>query len=87
MRTQWPAWWTWELELTAHLLKRMEDRSFNEVDLRTMLEHGSGHRPDLIEGRFVIEVRHAGQPWEVTVEPDEMPRLLVVITAYPVEES
>ena len=34
-----PAWWNWELELTLHVLKRMEDRDFNEVDLRMMLEH------------------------------------------------
>jgi len=65
----------------------MEDRAFNEVELRRMLEHASGHRPDIVEGRFVIEVRHAGQAWEVIVEPDEMPRLLVVITAYPVEQT
>ena len=76
-----------DLELTAHLLKRMEDRGFNEVDLRRMLEHASGHRPDIIEGRFIIEARHAGQPWEVIVEPDEIPQLLAVITAYPVEQS
>jgi hypothetical protein len=48
--------------LTAHLLKRMEDRGFNEIDLRRMLEHASGHRPDIIEGWFIIEARHAGQP-------------------------
>ena len=60
---------------------------FSEVDLRRMLEHASGHRPDIIEGRFIIEVRHADQPWEVIVEPDEMLHLLVVITAYPVEQS
>ena len=83
---QWPAWWTWELELSAHLLKRMEDRAFNEGELRRMLEHASGHRPEIVEGRFVIAARHAGQPWEVIVEPDEMPHLLVVITAYPVEQ-
>ena len=47
----------WELELSAHLLKRMEDRAFNEVDLRGMLEHAGGHRADILEGRFVIEVR------------------------------
>ncbi|MEK6630288.1 MAG: hypothetical protein AABY89_06100 [Acidobacteriota bacterium] len=32
----------------------MEDRAFNDVDLRRMLEHVSGHRPDIVEGRFVI---------------------------------
>jgi len=73
--------------LSAHLLKRMEDRGFNEVDLRRMLEHASSHRPEIIEGRFIIEARHADQPWEVIVEPDEMPQLLVVITAYPVKQS
>ena len=73
--------------MSAHLLKRMEDRGFNEVDLRRMLEHATGHHPDIIEGRFVIEVRHAGQSWEVIVEPDEMRQLLVVITAYPVDQA
>ena len=29
----WPHWWDWELDLTPHLLKRMEDRDFNELDL------------------------------------------------------
>ena len=80
-------WWTWQLELSAHLLKRMEDRAFDEVDLRRMLEHASGHHPDMLEGRFVIDVRHAGQPWEVIVEPDETRQLLVVITAYPVDQA
>lgn len=73
--------------MSAHLLKRMEDRAFNEVDLRRMLEHAGGHRADILEGRFAIEVRHAGQPWEVIVEPDEVRQLLVVITAYPVEQA
>ena len=65
----------------------MEDRAFKEVDLRRMLEHASGHRRDIIEGRFVIEARHAGQSWEVIGEPDEMRQLLVVITAYPVDQA
>jgi hypothetical protein len=73
--------------LCAHLLKRMEDRALNEVELRRMLEHASGDRPDIVEGRFVIEARHAGQPWEVIVEPDEVAHLLVVSTAYPVEQT
>ena len=64
----------------------MEDRAFNEVDVRRMLEHASGHHPDIIEGRFVIEARHAAQAWEVIVEPDEMRQFLVVITAYPVDQ-
>ena len=78
-------WWTWDLELSAHLLKRMEDRAFNEIDLRRMLEHATSHRADILEGRFVIDVRHTGRLWEVIVEPDETRQLLVVITAYPLE--
>ena len=73
--------------MSAHLLKRMEDRAFNEVDLRRMLELAAGHRADTLEGRFVIEARHAGTPWEVIVEPDELRQLLVVITAYPVSQA
>jgi hypothetical protein len=63
----------------------MEDRAFNEVDLRRMLEHAIGHRTDILAGRFIIDAKHGGAPWEVIVEPDEVRQLLVVITAYPVE--
>ena len=73
--------------MSAHLLKRMEDRAFNEIDLRRMLEHAGGHRADILAGRFVIESQHAGTSWEVIVEPDELCQLLVVITAYPVGQA
>ena len=65
----------------------MEDRAFNEVDLRRMLEHAASHRADILEGRFVIDTGHAGRSWEIIVEPDEMRRLLVVITAYPLDQE
>lgn len=52
-----------------------------------MLEHAPGHHPDIVEGRFVIEARHAGGHWKVIVEPDTTRQLLVVITAYPVEQA
>ena len=65
----------------------MQDRAFNEVDLRRMLEHAHGQRADILEGRFVIDARHVGRPWEIIVEPDETRQLLVVITAYPVEHA
>jgi hypothetical protein len=80
----WPDWWDWELDLTPHLLKRMEDRDFNELDLRRMLQHARAFRSDIVEGRWVIETRHHGRPWEIIVEPDLGELLLVVITAYPV---
>jgi len=81
----WPEWWEWELELTPHLEKRMEDRDFTEVDLRAMLEGARGYRRDELEGRFVIETEHKRAPWEVVVEPDEIDHLLVLVTAYRVD--
>ena len=85
-RRRWPDWWAWELELGPHLLKRMTDRRFSEIELRRMLERASGHRDDIVESRWIIEARHRGRAWEVIVEPDRERRLLVVVTAYPVWE-
>ena len=80
-----PVWWTWELELTPHLEKRMEDRGFTEVDLREMLEKASAWSRSEVEGRCLIHTRFRRQAWEVVVEPDEVEHLLVVVTAYRVE--
>ena len=85
-RKKWPPWWNWELELSPHLLKRMVDRRFTETDLRDILERAAGFRRDVVPGRYIIETRHGRRHWEVIVEPDPEPRLLVVITAYPVED-
>lgn len=82
----WPEWWNWELELSPHLLKRMDDRRFTEIDLRRMLERATGYREDVVEGRWVIETKHRGRAWEVIVEPDPERGLLVVVTAYAVWE-
>ena len=85
-RRSWPEWWEWELELSPHLLKRMTDRRFTEIDLRRMLERASDYRKDVVDGRWVIETRHRRRRWEVIVEPDGERGLLVVVTAYPVWE-
>ncbi len=85
MPREWPSWWTWELELSPHLLKRMVDRRFTEVDLRTMLHLARGYRRDAVDYRWVIEARFEGREWEIVVEPDEERALLVVVTAYPVD--
>ena len=82
----WPPWWHWELELTPHLLKRMVDRQFTEVDLREMLETAVVYHADIVEGRYVIGSKHRKKRWEVIVEPDVGVKRLVVITAYPVGE-
>ncbi len=80
----WPEWWEWELEFNPHLEKRMVDRDFDEIDLRTMLENAKGYYPDIVEGRWVIETKHSHLSWEVIVEPDYDEKLLVLVTAYPV---
>lgn len=79
----WPTWWAWELELTPHLLKRMEDRGFNEVDLRSMLQRARSLNRNVVEGRWVVKTRHADRDWDVIVEPETDSELIVVITAYP----
>ena len=86
-RRTWPAWWDWDLELTPHLLKRMVDRRFTEVDLRRMLEEATGYRDDLLPGRWVIETKLRKHRWEIIVEPDTALELLVVVTAYPSTED
>jgi Domain of unknown function (DUF4258) len=83
---RWPEWWQWELELSPHLLKRMVDRRFTEVDLRRMLEVAQRYRKDMVEHRWVVMTRHRRRRWEIVVEPDWDARLLVVVTAYPIEE-
>ena len=84
--TEWPEWWPWEIELSSHLLKRMVDRGFSEIDLRSMMEVATRLRRDDEPGRWIVETSHASSPWEVIVEPDLEDRLLVVVTAYSVTE-
>lgn len=79
---KWPAWWDWELELTPHLLKRMADRSFTELDLRAMLQATTRLRRDIEPDRWVAVTRLRRQRWEVILEPDPAVDRLVVITAY-----
>lgn len=82
---EWPEWWNYELVLSPHMIERMQDRKFSELDLRTMLNDAQGYHPSVVSGRFLIESRRARQRWEIVVEPDEFERTLIVITAYGVE--
>ncbi len=50
-----PMWWHWELEITPHVEKRMEERNFTEIDLRDMLDRV--FEPDEIEVRYMIQTR------------------------------
>jgi hypothetical protein len=78
-----PEWWRWELELTPHVEMRMEDRGFTELELRHMLERAQDLRPDVVEGRWIVETTHLRHRWEVVVEPDWALQRLVIITAHP----
>jgi len=64
----------------------MLDRRFTEVDLRRMLEHEGGCRADIVDGRWVVETRRNRKDGEVIAEPDNDQNVLVVVTAYPLEE-
>jgi hypothetical protein len=86
-RRRWPEWWNWELELSSHLLKRMVDRRFTEVDVRRMLHVATRLRRDIQPGRWVAVTRHRRTRWEVIVEPDADAQMVVVITADPTEQG
>lgn len=65
----------------------MIDRRFSEADLRMMMEDADGLRVGSRFGRWIVSTTHLGDPWEVVVEPDEIDRVIVVITAYEVTQS
>ncbi len=77
-----PFWWHWELAFTDHILDRMEDRGFTEVELRAMLERDPELSHDVVPGRWLIRTHFRNRPWEVIVEPLHDERILLVITAY-----
>jgi hypothetical protein len=59
----------------------MIDRDFSEAELRLMMEVANGLRSGSSPGRWNVETVHHGDAWEVVVEPDELDRVIVVITA------
>ena len=81
-----PNWWHWDLSFTSHTELRMEQRGVTEVELRAMLERATEFQPNIVQGRFMIAVRHRQRPWVVIVEPDVEASLLVVVTVYEVSE-
>ena len=78
----WPDWWEWELEISSHCLKRMQDRGFHEADLRAMLDDATGF-VEQTHGTFLVETCQEGRRWEVVVSPDFERQVVVVVTAYP----
>lgn len=83
---QWPEWWNWTLELTPHIEKRMVQRDFNEIDLRTILYNAGGLKEDKEPGRWIVYSKIGSVNWEIIVEPDYNEQLLVAVTAYSVKD-
>ena len=75
----------WEIVLSPHVAERMIERGFTETDLRAMLDDAKDYRPSVMPGRFVVTTQHDTGRWEVIVEPDEVERVVIVVTAYRVE--
>jgi hypothetical protein len=63
----------------------MIDRSFNETDLREMLERAVSYAADVVTGRFIVQTTHRMRAWEVVVEPQRGARILIAVTAYPMD--
>ena len=61
----WPEWW--KLELSPHLLKRMLDRRFSEVELRLVMEQATGFQEAPGAGRWIVETVHDDEPWGIIV--------------------
>jgi hypothetical protein len=81
-----PIWRDWELEFIPHIEKRMFQRGLTETELRAMLFNVNSIEKDKEKGRYLIKSKHYGNNWEIIVEPDLDEKLVVVITAYPIEE-
>ena len=62
----------------------MEDRRFNEVELRIMLADAKDYAEQSY-GRSIVFTTKGDRNWEVVVEPDHVDHVLLVITAYPVD--
>ena len=85
--TNWPDWWSWEIESSEHVRKRMLDRHFNETDLRFMLEEASSFALSLEPGRWIAITSRAGRPWKVVLEPNVSKGIVVVVTAFAVRKK
>ena len=82
--TNWPDWWSWEIEILPHVYERMLDRNFSETDLRLMLEDASKIERNHEPGRWIVTTRFRDAAWGIIVEPDHEDRILAIVTVYPV---
>jgi len=83
---QRPEWLDWELELTGHIVARTVDRGSTEVELRAMIDDQRGWCKSHEPGRWILAAMLDGRRWEILVEPDFDDRVLVAVTACPVDD-
>lgn len=82
-----PEWWDWPFDCdNVHVRDRMASRRFSEIDLRDMLENALSLRPGEISSRFYIYARYNDAYWKIVVEPDELAGVVVVVTAFTIED-
>ena len=67
--------------LTFDVLARVDDHNAGRCPHRA-----TSYEPNVVEGRFMIHVRHLQRPWIAIVEPDADEKLLIVVTVYEVSE-
>jgi hypothetical protein len=79
----WPVWWEWEIEISSHCVKRMQERGFNEAELRAMIDDASGIS-EQAHGTYLLDTCYEGRKWEVIVSVDDARQTVIVVTAYPV---
>jgi hypothetical protein len=54
---------------------------------RAFFDWAAAFDPNVVEGRFMVHVRHVEKPWIVIVEPDADAKLLGVVTVYEVSND
>lgn len=84
-RPRLPYWWGWPLEFPEHVRRRMRERSFCETDVRRMLFQPLEISASSGVERWAVNSRLDGRTWRIILEPDLAARVIVVVTAYPLE--
>jgi hypothetical protein len=80
--TSLPSWFAWPIEISPHATRRMPVRGFTEIDVRGMLDTPIEVIPDACPGRYLARCLWVGRRWDVILEPDDLTRIVIVVTAY-----
>jgi hypothetical protein len=63
----------------------MRQRGFSETDVRHMLFSVQRVHPIDDLSRWMVDTALDRRPWRIILEPDHTQRVIVVVTAYPLE--